>query len=152
MPFPSPGDLPTTGIEPRSPALQADALPSDPPGKPQTLVTAPSNKQRRPQRLSLDHHLPTQGLSPIFPSPGALSWQRLASGSSCSILQPQTSGTSGHARHTLCSHCSDPRCSLGQHGRSAHVRWAQDQENPTSGPEGSPAEVKGIMGSTGEEL
>ena len=32
--FPSPGDLPDPGIEPRSPALQADALPSQPPGKP----------------------------------------------------------------------------------------------------------------------
>ena len=26
LPFPSPGDLPTPGIEPRSPALQADSL------------------------------------------------------------------------------------------------------------------------------
>ena len=34
LPFPSPGDLPNPGIEPRSPALQADSLPSDPPGKP----------------------------------------------------------------------------------------------------------------------
>ena len=32
--FPSPGDLPNPGIEPGSPALQADALPSEPPGKP----------------------------------------------------------------------------------------------------------------------
>ena len=32
--FPSPGDLPKPGIEPRSPALQADVLPSEPPGKP----------------------------------------------------------------------------------------------------------------------
>ena len=31
--FPSPGDLPDPGIEPGSPALQADALPSEPPGK-----------------------------------------------------------------------------------------------------------------------
>ena len=36
LPLPSPGDLPNPGIEPRSPALQADALPSDPPGKPRT--------------------------------------------------------------------------------------------------------------------
>ena len=35
MPFPSPGDLPDPGIKPPSPALQADALPSEPPGKPQ---------------------------------------------------------------------------------------------------------------------
>ena len=34
MPSPSPGDLPNPGIEPGSPALQADALPSEPPGKP----------------------------------------------------------------------------------------------------------------------
>ena len=34
LPFPSPGDLPDPGIEPRSPALQADSLPSEPPGKP----------------------------------------------------------------------------------------------------------------------
>ena len=35
LPFPSPGDLPDPGIEPRSPALQADALPSEPPRKPE---------------------------------------------------------------------------------------------------------------------
>ena len=33
LPFPSPGNLPDPGIEPRSPALQAGALPSEPPGK-----------------------------------------------------------------------------------------------------------------------
>ena len=34
LPFPSPGDLPDPGIEPKSPALQTDVLPSKPPGKP----------------------------------------------------------------------------------------------------------------------
>ena len=34
LPFPSPGDLPDPGIEPRSPALQKDSLLSEPPGKP----------------------------------------------------------------------------------------------------------------------
>ena len=33
LPFPSPGDLPSPGIEPRSPALLADVLPSEPPGE-----------------------------------------------------------------------------------------------------------------------
>ena len=33
-PVPSPGDLPNPGTEPRSPALQADSLPAEPPGKP----------------------------------------------------------------------------------------------------------------------
>ena len=34
LPFPSPGDLPNPGIEPRSPVLQTDTLPSEPLGKP----------------------------------------------------------------------------------------------------------------------
>ena len=34
LPFPSPGDLPNPGIKPGSPALEADALTSEPPGKP----------------------------------------------------------------------------------------------------------------------
>ena len=33
LPFSSPGALPDPGIESRSPALQADSLPSEPPGK-----------------------------------------------------------------------------------------------------------------------
>ena len=32
LPFPSPEDLPNPGIEPRSPALRADALTSEPAG------------------------------------------------------------------------------------------------------------------------
>ena len=32
--FSLPGNLPNTGIEPRSPTLQADSLISEPPGKP----------------------------------------------------------------------------------------------------------------------
>ena len=35
FPFSSPGDFPNPGIEPGSPASQADTLPSVPPGKPQ---------------------------------------------------------------------------------------------------------------------
>ena len=34
LPFPPPGDLPDPGIEPMSPALQVDSLPTEPPGKP----------------------------------------------------------------------------------------------------------------------
>ena len=36
--FPSPGDLPYPGIKPVFPELQADSLPSEPPGKPLILV------------------------------------------------------------------------------------------------------------------
>ena len=38
LPFPSPGDLPNPGIKPGSPALRADALPSEPPGKPSYVL------------------------------------------------------------------------------------------------------------------
>ena len=40
LPFPPPGDLPNSGIEPSSlasPALQADSLPTEPPGKPDSM-------------------------------------------------------------------------------------------------------------------
>ena len=38
LPFPSPGDLPDLGIQPRSSALQADALRSEPPAKPYHIL------------------------------------------------------------------------------------------------------------------
>ena len=37
LPFPLPGELPDPGIEPGSPALEANALTSEPPGKPLLL-------------------------------------------------------------------------------------------------------------------
>ena len=40
LPFPSLGDFPNPGIKPRSPSLQADSLPSEPPGKPSELLLA----------------------------------------------------------------------------------------------------------------
>ena len=40
LPFPSPGDLPNPGIEPRSPEFQADALTSELPGhSPEDFIT-----------------------------------------------------------------------------------------------------------------
>ena len=55
LPFPSPGDLPNPGIEPRSPTLQADALPSEPPGKhyinnKQVFLVAQIGKRLPPMR------------------------------------------------------------------------------------------------------
>ena len=41
LPFHSPGDLPNPGIKPRSPGLQADSLPSEPPGKAQEYWNKP---------------------------------------------------------------------------------------------------------------
>ena len=44
LPFPSPGDLPDLGTEPWSPALQADSLPAELPGKPKHVVIFPQIK------------------------------------------------------------------------------------------------------------
>ena len=52
LPFPSPGDCPNPGIEPGSPVLQADPLPSEPSGKPTSegrvdKYFIPEGKERR---------------------------------------------------------------------------------------------------------
>ena len=57
--FPSPEDLPNPGIEPRTPTLQADFLPAEPPGKPKNTGVG---------SLSLLQGIfPTQGLNPDLP-------------------------------------------------------------------------------------
>ena len=53
-PFPSPGDLPDPGIEPRPPALQADSLLSEPPGKPLSS----------PKQVSESHSVVSDSLRP----------------------------------------------------------------------------------------
>ena len=45
LPFPSPGDLPNPGIEPRSPVLQADSLPAEPPATPEGLPCSSNSKE-----------------------------------------------------------------------------------------------------------
>ena len=58
VPFPSPGDLPDPGIKPRCPALQADSLPFEPPGKPSThvnsIVIHKSQKAKQHKCLSMN--------------------------------------------------------------------------------------------------
>ena len=48
LPFPSPGDLSDPGIEPRFPALEADALTSEPPGKPLGILGSGSQNKSAP--------------------------------------------------------------------------------------------------------
>ena len=50
LPFPSPGDLPDPGIEPRSPALQADAFTSELPRKPKNTRVVAISYSRRSSR------------------------------------------------------------------------------------------------------
>ena len=61
LPFPSPGDLPNPGIEPGSPALQGDSLPSEPPLRNKkgwttntcnNLLKSPENLLRKKSRQS----------------------------------------------------------------------------------------------------
>ena len=49
LPFSSPGDLPYPGIEPTSTALQAVALPSEPPGKPCCRPALPTSSLMHPE-------------------------------------------------------------------------------------------------------
>ena len=54
LPFPSPGDLPDPAIEPGSPALQTDSLPTEPPGDlgTKTKVVSPLFFQRLSSQLA----------------------------------------------------------------------------------------------------
>ena len=51
-PFPAPGDLPNPGIEPRSPALQADSLPSKSQGKPMKTREELKKEKRLEEKLT----------------------------------------------------------------------------------------------------
>ena len=90
LPFLSPGDLPDPGIDPGPPALQADALPSEPPGKSlsckpsQTLLWPRGLQPTRllcPWGISRQEHwsgltFPLQGIFPTQESnPHLLHWQ-----------------------------------------------------------------------------
>ena len=52
LPFPSPEDPPNPGIEPRSPTLQEDAIPSEPPGKPYFNMKYLTSNFTHPNSLS----------------------------------------------------------------------------------------------------
>ena len=65
MGFPSPGDLPDPGIEPGSPAFQADALTSEPPGKPRSRR---GGIKRGESKLASNHFLMCS------PQSGSLLW------------------------------------------------------------------------------
>ena len=53
LPFPSPGDLPDPGLEPRSSKLQADSLPAEPQGKPRGSKSGPAGNSRKMVQIQL---------------------------------------------------------------------------------------------------
>ena len=68
LPFPSPGDLPDPGIEPRSPALEANALTSEPPGF----------QWNEPLKDSFLLSLVTRPQPRTFPEPEVVNWEHQA--------------------------------------------------------------------------
>ena len=67
LPFPSPGDLRDPGIKPRSPALQADSLLTELPGKLFLLYSVINSFSPTPW-----HADPQQGIEPGAPCIGSL--------------------------------------------------------------------------------
>ena len=63
LPFPSPGNLPHPGIEPRSPELQADSLLSEPPGEPRETIYKQQVKNL-PANVGNQVSIPESGRSP----------------------------------------------------------------------------------------
>ena len=59
--FPFPGDLPDSGIEPKSPTLQVDSLPSKLPGKPLPFAYTCTNKATAVWQLTLNRLLSNLG-------------------------------------------------------------------------------------------
>ena len=80
LPFPSPGDLPDPGIEPRSPAFQADALTSEPPGKPLRILCKHQEISTYP---ALREHLLLLWRGLVFSG-------SLPCGTCCCVLVPQS--------------------------------------------------------------
>ena len=67
LPFPAPGDLPYPRIEPRSPALQVDSLPSEPPMNPNCsylVWNSPGQNTGVGSSSFLQGIFPTQGSNP----------------------------------------------------------------------------------------
>ena len=115
MPFPSPGDLPNPGIEPGSPALQADALPSEPLGKPE--------QWKHPWRRE---HRPRWGLAcrPVV--------CRVQGTSQGHILSLRPGGASGAV------HTGGPTAGSGRPSPASRARWAARQSWANTSPCCSP--------------
>ena len=65
LPFPSPEDLPNPGIEPGFPALQVDALLSEPPGKP--FCKQKGTKKKKKKKAANGAATYFQNFSKLYP-------------------------------------------------------------------------------------
>ena len=75
LPCPPPGDLPKPGIEPRSSPMQADSLPSELSGKPQSRM--PANKCRQKMEIGSTTMWPK---SEVVDSGGNCQWMSVDRG------------------------------------------------------------------------
>ena len=115
LPFPSPGHLPDPGIEPGSPALEADALTSEPPGKQNHKGREPEVRSQKAAHLwwrifqtCVEHYLDPWVrkiswrrkwlLTPVY-LPGKILWTEGLAGYS-----PQDHIESGHTSVTKRTH------------------------------------------------
>ena len=107
LPFSSTGDLPDPGIELGSPALQADALPSKPPGKPELIHAAAAAKLIQSCPTLCD---PIDGSPPGSTIPGILQARTLVG---CHFLLSCMEVKSESEVAQSCPTLSDPMdCSL----------------------------------------
>ena len=72
--FPSPGDLPNPGIEPRSPSLQVDSLPSEPAWAHVAAVAAAKSLQSCPTLCDSIDSSPPSSPVPGIPQARTLEW------------------------------------------------------------------------------
>ena len=84
MPFPSPGDVPYPAIKPRSPALQANSLMSEPPGKPKYPILSCNFKS-------------TSGMSQTYADLETITTSVLDAYLKCSSINWNTHPDVGHA-------------------------------------------------------
>ena len=74
MPFPTPQDLPDPEIEPGSPALQADALPTEPLEKPDYIYAAAKSLQSCPTLCDPIYSSPPGSAVPWILQARTLEW------------------------------------------------------------------------------
>ena len=95
LPFPSPGDLPNPGIEPGSPELQADSLPTELSGNLKKKIQLHSNKILKKEKLKQTNKKPLQDDCPLVVQPNpqtliqSLLWRGFADGIKLLISWPE---------------------------------------------------------------
>ena len=157
LPFPSPGDLPHPGIEPRSPVLHADSLPTELWGKPQRCLQNLNHSSRascKPESLKLKSEVAQSCLTLCDPMdcnlPGSsvhgilqariLEWVAISFSRGSSQPRDQTQGSNPglpHCRQTLypLSHQGSlkPELLLLQISKGGQETLALDHCLPTQG-------------------